>query len=233
MPSINVFNLPSAFAAQTELHFRSVPSPRESRIDIGELIHHHNIYTHSPMATVRSIGEFNELSDSVTTIIVDCDCCNEKETTLFDLSMFTNLKTLEVGSHSFEFVKEVKLIGLHMLERIEIGKKCFSGDEKGSRFHLRDCERLRELRIGCYSFNNYSVCEIQSVASLEVIMIGVLACESLCFCYSSLELKSESHTGVSRIGLPNLKSLLLGGSAFAKCHSIVMESFIGEFAFME
>lgn len=185
------------------------------------------------MATVHSIGEFNELSNSVTTIIVDCDCCNEEETTLFDLSEFTNLKTLEVGSHSFGYVKEVKLIGLHLLERIEIGKKCFSGDEKGSCFHLRDCERLRELRIGCYSFKYYSVCEIQNATSLEVIVMGVLACESLCFCYSSLELKGENHREESRIGLPKLKSLLLGGSAFSMCHSIVMESFLGEFVFME
>lgn len=185
------------------------------------------------MATVRSIGEFSELSDSVTTIIVDCDCCNEKETTLFDLSMFTNLKTLEVGSHSFESVKEVKLIGLHMLERIEIGKNCFLGDKKGSRFHLRDCESLRELRIGCHSFKYYNVCEIQNVASMEVIVMGVLACESLCFCYSSLELKGESHTEDSRIGLSKLKSLLLGGGAFARCHSIVMESCLEEYAFME
>lgn len=86
------------------------------------------------MATVRSIWEFSELSDSVTTIIVDCDCCNEKETALFDLSEFTNLKTLEVGSHSFECVKEVKLIGLHLLERIEIGRSVFLETRRGVAF---------------------------------------------------------------------------------------------------
>ena len=59
-------------------------------------------------------------------------------------------------------------------------------------FHLKNCERLRELKIGGYSFSDYSVCEIENVPSLEVIEMGDLNGDSVNFCYASLELKSDS-----------------------------------------
>ncbi len=51
---------------------------------------------------------------------------------------------------------------------------------------------MRELRIGCYSFSDYSVCEIENAPSLEVIRIGDLSYSSCSFPYASLELKSDS-----------------------------------------
>ena len=49
-----------------------------------------------------------------------------------------------------------------------------------------------ELLIGCYSFNDYSVCKIENNASLEVIEIGGLNEESCNFKHASMILKSES-----------------------------------------
>ena len=46
--------------------------------------------------------------------------------------------------------------------------------------------------MGPYSFNEYSVCEIENVPSLEVIEMGELNQWSANFCYASLELKSDS-----------------------------------------
>ena len=50
---------------------------------------------------------------------------------------------------------------------------------------------MRELKIGWYSFSDYSVCEIENVPSLEVIEMGELNEESSNFNYASLELKSD------------------------------------------
>ena len=58
-------------------------------------------------------------------------------------------------------------------------------------FYLKNCERLKELRIGRYSFSDYSVCEIETVPSLEEIEMGKLNEDSASFCYASLELKSD------------------------------------------
>ena len=100
-----------------------------------------------------------------------------------------------MGDDCFNEVVEVKLIGLKKLERVVIGKKCFAverGSDPDGCFYLKDCERLRELKIGPYSFSDYSMCEIENMPSLEVIEIGDLNEWSENFWSASLELKSDS-----------------------------------------
>ena len=103
-----------------------------------------------------------------------------------------------MGDECFENVNEVKLIGLSRLERVMIGKNSFTkvknygGYNPDRHFYLKNCERLRELKMGRYSFSDYSVCEIENVPSLEVIEMGELNEASYNFSYASLELKSDS-----------------------------------------
>ena len=128
-------------------------------------------------------------------MIVDNNACNDKCFTELDLSSISNLKVFEVGDYCFAFVEEVRLIGLNQLERVGIGKHCFrkSIEENPNRhFHLKNCERLRVLKMGRYSFSDYSVCEIENVPSLEVIEMGKVNEESYRFRCASLELKSDS-----------------------------------------
>ena len=128
-------------------------------------------------------------------MIVDNNACNDQCFTALVLSFFSNLKVFEVGDYSFTFVEEVKLIGLSQLEKVVIGKHCFRKnlEKNPSRhFYLKNCERLIVLKIGCYSFCDYSVCEIESVPSLEVIEMGEMDEYSCNFCCASLELKSDS-----------------------------------------
>ena len=128
-------------------------------------------------------------------MIVDNNVCNDVVYQLLDLSRISNLKEFEVGDYSFTFVDEVKLIDLSKLEKVVIGKNCFRKNlEKNPDRHfcLKNCERVRELKMGPYSFSDYSVCEIENVPSLEVIEMGELNEESSNFCYASkLELKSD------------------------------------------
>ena len=105
------------------------------------------------------------------------------------------MTVFEVGDYSFTFVKEVKLIGLHALERVTIGENSFTkskrciGSTPNGRFYLKNCERVRKLKIGRYSFSDYSVCELANVPSLEVIEMGDVTAESDNFWFASLELK--------------------------------------------
>ena len=131
-------------------------------------------------------------------MIVDNNACNDKCFTALDLSLFSNLKVFEVGDYSFSFVDEVKLIGLSQLERVVIGKNCFTKEKNdwpmihnsSRHFYLKNCERLRELKMGSGSFGDYYVCEIENVPSLEVIEMGELNEWSHNFWHASLELKS-------------------------------------------
>ena len=137
------------------------------------------------------------MSPNVEVMIVDNNACNDKCFTALDLSFFSNLKVFEVGDYSFAFVKEVKLIGLSQLESVVIGTNCFTkknwvGNDPNRHFYLKNCERLKELKMGNHSFSDYSVCEIENVPSLEVIEMGELNEWSGNFNYASLELKSDS-----------------------------------------
>ena len=134
------------------------------------------------------------MSQSVEVMIVDNNACNDKCFTALILSFFSNLKVFGVGNYCFAYVEEVKLIGLNQLERVVIGNNSFRRgyrDDPNHHFYLKNCERLRELKIGHHSFSDYKVCKIENVPSLEVIEMGDLHKESVNFCYASLELKSD------------------------------------------
>ena len=102
-----------------------------------------------------------------------------------------------MGNECFKKVSELKLIGMKGLERVLIGQNSFTKHKNGyggdlkRHFYLKNCERLRELKIGRDSFSDYRVCEIENVPSLEVIEMGELNEESYNFYYASLELKSD------------------------------------------
>ena len=59
------------------------------------------------------------------------------------------------------------------------------GEESKSSFPFE------ELKIGNHSFEEYSVCEMENLPSLEVIQIGNKNEDSWNFYYASLELKGE------------------------------------------
>ena len=143
------------------------------------------------------MDELNALDSTVETIIVDNNACGDRSFTVLNLTRFVNLRVFEVGNYSFSYVEEVYMTGLSKLERVVIGKNSFTkkknsyGNDPNRHFYLKNCESLRELKMGRYSFSDYSVCEIENVNSLEVIEMGELNEWSRNFYYASLELKSE------------------------------------------
>ena len=136
------------------------------------------------------------LHNHIEDLIMSHNSCNGPEWTTLDLSLMSKLRLLEVGDECFAYVKEVKMIGLNQLESVVIGKNCFivhkndPGSDTSGHFYLKNCERLRELKIARWSFSDYSICEIENLSSLEVIQMGEVNKESSNFYNASLELKS-------------------------------------------
>ena len=133
--------------------------------------------------------EWNKVSTALERLVVDNGCLNEAEVTELDFSALTELQSIEIGSHSCKNVIEVKMVGLHKLEMVTIGTCCFvppsfRKDSIRRHFCLKDCEQLKELKIGSNSFVLYCIFEIERAFSLEKIELGYE-----CFSYSSLELK--------------------------------------------
>ena len=154
---------------------------------------------HEHLSKRVELSEDSQLLHSrIEELIVSNNSCNGEEWRLLDLTFIPKLRLLEVGDKCFKFVDEVMLIGLNRLDRVVIGENSFTKEKNWydydptRHFYLKNCERLRELKIGRYSFSYYSVCVIENVPSLEVIEMGDLNERSCNFlCASKLELKSD------------------------------------------
>ena len=148
------------------------------------------------MMIVKSTDEWNELASDVSFVRVDSGVGNTPSLIVLNMSRFVNLQELSIGNGCFENVKELKLIGMNMLERVMIGENSFTkeknswGDDSERHFYLKNCPKVKELRVGRYSFSDYSVIEIENVDRLEVIEIGELSDVSYNFYSASLRLRS-------------------------------------------
>ena len=146
-------------------------------------------------AIVRSESDWDRLSPAITRIIVLKSSCNYGFDAL-DLSRFDGLKEVKVGDECFKNVTTVNITGLSQLESVEIGVNSFTqhkngwGNDPSRHFYLKNCPKLKSLKMGRYSFSDYTVIEIENVDALEVIEIGDLGIVSHNFRYASLELKS-------------------------------------------
>lgn len=151
-------------------------------------------------ANVHKKAELMKLSSTITQLIVDCDCCNDKGLKKLAFSKWPLLSVIEIGSHCFQCVEETELIGLCNLERVVIGEKCFtdatSSVKLNRQFLLKDCPLIRELKIGSNSFSVYLSFVLGNLPSLEVIEMGELNRSSNNFYYASLQLKGGARAVV-------------------------------------
>ena len=163
-------------------------------VDVGSLDDHPNLKK-NPNATVSTIYALSSLSSTVTQVIID-NGVSQSDFTELDLSRFLQLKSLSVGDHCFSYVNEVKMVGLSELESVVIGMNSFTkckngwGEDPDRHFYLKNCPKLKSLKMGCFSFSDYTVIEIENVDALEVIEMGDLNGDSYSFYSASLELKS-------------------------------------------
>ena len=140
------------------------------------------------------------VSEDVTDIYVSSNRCNTEDFTVLDLTRFKDLMSIDIGSNSFSYVKELKITGLRNLERVKIGSNSFS-KVQGS-FVLRDCRSLNELRVSDGAFNLFSVLTLDSLPALELIDIG-----DECF----------NHVKTFRVsGMNSLERIVVGKNSFGE-----------------
>ena len=133
-----------------------------------------------------------------------------------DLSDYTELKKLTVGNSCFAKLESVDFSSTDSLESITIGMNSFMGGSSNPDNVLRivALSLLSELRIGRYSFSNYSLCYIDSAGALEVLEIGNVNEDSFNFQYGSLKLRCLAMTSFSSLDLYRLKSVVIGNKSF-------------------
>ena len=84
---------------------------------------------------------------TITSITVEANCGNAASFTSLDLTPFSLLTQLIVGSNSFVNVREVNLSGLQRLTRVEVGFNSFRGGSGGG-LHLNECSSLNRVVLG-------------------------------------------------------------------------------------
>ena len=188
MPNLTDVVLPYAFDYKDDVtitgstHF--IPL---SRIDIGALQRY--VPHEYCMSILRG-------SDEMTDLVIGGYACPFDSVTAFDLSVYPRLKSIVIGDGCFMYVNVFNITGLSELESVEIGMNSFTkkkngyGSDPNRHFYLKNCPKLKSLKMGRYSFSDYTVCEIENADALEVIEFGELNEVSYSFKYASLELKS-------------------------------------------
>ena len=191
MPNLTDVYLPFAFLhIENTAVIESSCAETVSQVDIGAL------YVSIPFPSYEYCMSVLDGSDEVTDLVIGSRVCPFENVTALDLSVYPRLKTLVIGNNGFEYVDEVKMAGLNELESVEIGMNSFTKEKYSSRydpdrhFYLKDCPKLKSLKMGRFSFSDYTVIEIENVDALETIEMGELNEWSYNIWYASLELKS-------------------------------------------
>ena len=97
-----------------------------------------------------------------------------------------SLREIIVQGIRSQGIKKCWFVDMRVLERIRIVCKNFNCCES---FRLKNCPKVRELRISLWAFYYYTVCEIENVSALEVIKMGNVKEASFCFYEASLQLR--------------------------------------------
>ena len=142
--------------------------------------------------TTYSCDYIQSIPSTNTSIILPDWLCNEVNYTTFDISRFSDLEYLQIGSNSFGFVDSFVIDGLKNLTTLKIGGNSFTEIKNGAKynsdksFHIKNCESLELIEIDEYSFSDYSgEFELVNLPSLQSIKIGSVNSLSNSFFYSS------------------------------------------------
>ena len=100
---------------------------------------------------VKCNKDFLSLDEDVEVIEVKNGMCNDEAFDEWEMDEYVRLRELIVGDECFQFVKDLKIVGLNALEKVEIGKQCFC-KASGGLFEMRNCEKLKSVKIGDGSF---------------------------------------------------------------------------------
>ena len=118
---------------------------------------------------VKNDDDFLLLDESVELIEVKKGVCNDEVFEEWGMDEYVRLRELIVGDECFQFVKDLKIVGLNALEKVEIGKQCFC-NASGGAFEMRECEKLKSVKIGDGSFVGVVSVVFESECFDEVMM---------------------------------------------------------------
>ena len=125
---------------------RSVPMNNPSEVNVDPI----TVIGGKPVI-VKNDDDFLLLDENVEVIEVKKGVCNDEVFEEWGIDEYVRLRELIVGDECFQFVKDLRIVGLNALEKVEIGKECFY-KASGGVFEMRDCEKVKSVKIWDGSF---------------------------------------------------------------------------------
>ena len=119
--------------------------------------------------TVKNDDDFVLLDENVEVIEVKNGVCNNEAFEYWEMGDYLQLRELIVGDECFQFVKDLRIVGLNALEKVEIGKQCFC-NASGGVFEMRNCAKLKSVKIGDCSFVGVVSVVFESECFVDVVM---------------------------------------------------------------
>ena len=233
-PLVSSLIIPRAFQHLEDWEVLSLSSFSSSSIDAGGFHTHPTIPLIEKHATVCTKADYLALDPQTTHIVVPSNCANEPEFTSFVMTSFPFLRELIVGDNCFKNILDFIVTGLGGLKNITIGSGSFTQTQEdlpdtGSYLRIKNCPALQNVKIGTWSFLYFLLFDMTSLPSLETMEIGSLdyMVDGADFYFADFELKSKHYDTYSEIGIPHLKSLLLGTSAFHDAEKVTFEGCCG------
>ena len=143
---------------------RSVPVSNPSEVNVDPI----TVIGGKPVI-VKNDDDFLLLDENVEVIEVKKGVCNDEVFEEWGMDEYVRLRELIVGDDCFQFLKDLRIVGLNALEKVEIGKQCFY-KASGGAFEMRDCEKLKSVKIGDGSFVGVVSVVFESECFGEVVM---------------------------------------------------------------
>ena len=156
---------------------------------------------------VLNADDLENLPAHVKSITVNA--CEDYKKEVLDLSRFSELETLKIGSTCFNYVSQVSVVGLAKLKSMTVGEGAFQNNSSDCALVVKNCPLLCEVRVGNESFKAFKEVELVELASLKTITLG-------CGCFREVDLVLKD--------LKSLEVVELGDLCFEKSRHTVIES---------
>ena len=156
---------------------------------------------------VLNADDLENLPAHVKSITVNA--CEDYKKEVLDLSRFSELETLKIGSTCFNYVSRVSVVGLAKLKSMTVGEGAFQNNSSDCALVVKNCPLLCEVRVGNESFKAFKEVELVELASLKTITLG-------CGCFREVDLVLKD--------LKSLEVVELGDLCFEKSRHTVIES---------
>ena len=204
IPKLSDLNLQFAFMSVSELKMENA-SMLESNVSLRKTME--ELRERRENGIVLNADDLESLPAHVKSITVNA--CEDYKKEVLDLSRFSELETLKIGSTCFNYVSRVSVVGLAKLKSMTVGEGAFQNNSSDCALVVKNCPLLCEVRVGNESFKAFKEVELVELASLKTLTLG-------CGCFRDVDLVLKD--------LKSLEVVELGDLCFEKSRHTVIES---------